>query len=509
MPKKDDPSTDPSTKSAEYGVMAGRWFPVDVVLGGTQTMREAGKEVLPQHVEEDDDTWAERNQTAVLYNLTEKTLETWVGKPLGDPIVRNEDVPDQVGEWLDNVDLLGNDLDVYSHEWFSEGLAKAFSHTLVEMPRIREGTEEQPRTAQDDIDEGVRPYWVRVKPENLIFAEAAVIDGREVLQHVRIAEVHTERVGFSQVVKQRIRVYDKGGAATFDGEGAPAVTKTRVTVYELKEKKKQTDKDEWVVVDQWELGIDFIPLVTFYADRERFMVGKPPLLDPAELNIRHFQSNSDQIMAVTVARFPILAASGAVDEDDVLRIGPRQWLHMPDSQGRFYYVETTGAALDAGRKDLEVLEQQIASYGAEFLRRRRGAGTATERRIDDSEAKAPLEVAAIKFEDALNQALVITAIWANLEGGAGTVTVNKDFGDDPMTDVALDFIKDARRNRDLSRANYLRRGQTIGALEEDFDFDRNEAELAEEDAGMAASIAIDEGEDPNDPDDEGAEPPEE
>lgn len=497
--KPDDPSLDPSTTSAAYSLMVPRWFPVDVVLGGTQSMRRAGKDVLPQHAEEDDDTWIERNSVATLYNLVERTLETWIGKPLGDPIVQNDDVPEQVSEWLKNIDLLGNNLDVFAHQWFGDGLSKSFADVLVEMPRIREGTEEAPRTRQDDIDEGVRPYWVRVRPENVIFAEADVIDGREVLRHVRITEMHTARVGFAEVHKQRIRVYDKGGQAGFDGEGRAITTMTHVTLWELKEKKKQEDEDEWLIVEEWDLGIDFIPMVTFYADREEFRIGKPPLLDAAELNIRHFQGTADQIMAITVARFPMLAASGAVDDDGILKVGPRQWLHMPDATGKFYYVETEGNALEAGRKDLEDTEQQIASYGAEFLRRRKKVITKGERSMDESEAVAPLEIAAIKFEDALNQALAMTAIWANLEGGAGTVEVSKDFGADDLTDVAMAFIKDARQNRDLSRKNYLRRGQTLGALEEDFDFEENENDLAEEDAAIAAKITIDEGEDPNDP----------
>src|SRR5690606_14578341 len=119
------------------------------------------------------------------------------------------------------------------------------------------------------------------------------------------------------------------------------------------------------------------------------------------------------------SRFPILACSGASGEDsDPVVVGPNKVLYNPDPQGRFYYVEHTGQAIAAGRTDLQDLEQQMASYGAEFLKRRPGNQTATARALDSAEASSDLQAMVGLFEDAVAHALDITADWMRL-GVAG------------------------------------------------------------------------------------------
>src|SRR5690606_22651892 len=170
---------------------------------------------------------------------------------------------------------------------------------LVDFQRPAPREDGQPRTLADDRREGLRPYWVLIKPECLLFARAEVINGVEVLQHVRILEHYTEQDGFAEVFKRRIRVLEPG----------------IVQLWEPKPTKKQGQDEEWEMVDEWATGLNYVPLVTFYAHREGFMCGKPPLLDLAWLNIAHWQSSADQRHILTVSRFPILACSGASGED--------------------------------------------------------------------------------------------------------------------------------------------------------------------------------------------------
>jgi hypothetical protein len=113
---------------------------------------------------------------------------------------------------------------------------------------------------------------------------------------------------------------------------------------------------------EYTYDLPFIPLVTFYADRQgswsasrRSRPGRP--------EHRHWQSTLDQTAVLTVARFPILASRGAISDDE-LTVGPNQWLQLPGPAGRFYYVEHTGKAIAAGRNDLLDLEETMAEYGA-------------------------------------------------------------------------------------------------------------------------------------------------
>jgi hypothetical protein len=487
-----DPKS-PATTSAAYDMMVPRWHVIETLLGGTEAMRCAGEAYLPKHQEETDTGYQERLQSAVLLNMVEQTLDTLSGKPFSEPIKLNDDVPAAIQERiLDDVDLQGNNLDVFARQWFREGMAKAFAHVLIDFPRPAPREDGQPRTLADDRREGLRPYWVLIKPECLLFARSEVINGVEVLQHVRIMEHYTVQDGFAEVCKRRIRVLEPG----------------IVQLWEPKPSKKQGQDEEWEMVDEWATGLTYVPLVTFYADRDGFMCGKPPLLDLAWLNVAHWQSSADQRHILTVSRFPILACSGASGEDsDPVVVGPNKVLYNPDPQGRFYYVEHTGQAIAAGRTDLQDLEQQMAGYGAEFLKKRPGDQTATARALDSAEASSDLAAMIGLFEDAVAQALDITAEWMRLGVTGGTVELVKDFELEEQDAIGLQELREARKSRDISRKAYLNALRLRGILPEDYDEDADWELIQQEisDAMGAAGLDLDPA-GGNDSDDDGGAP---
>jgi hypothetical protein len=457
MPKP----TGPAICSAAYEAMVPVWEKIEALLGGTDSMRAAGHIYLPQHDGESDNAFRERLDRNYLLNMLAMTLDSWVGKPFSDPIGRGDNIPDKVKEWLDNVDLQGNNIDVFARNWFKNGLAKGLSHVLVEFPRPQQPADGRPRTLADDRDEKLRPYLVHVLPENCHFAYAEVKNGREELIHVRIREQITKLVGFEEVNINRIRVIEPGF----------------VKIYEER-KEPRTKKVVWVIVESYSYDLDFVPLVTFYADREELMKAKPPLVDLADMNIAHWQSRSDQTAVLTVARFPILGVSGAISDDD-LTVGPNEWLHCPDPAGRFYYVEHSGKAIAAGRQDLLDLEETMAEYGATFLKKRPGGASATARALDTAEVTSPLQDMAIRFQAALQQAMSYMGEWAGVKE-VGTFTINLDFGFDEGDTSIMAELRGARENGDLSRTRYLRELHRLGAVGEDFDYDKNESEIKAE-----------------------------
>jgi hypothetical protein len=470
MAEKDKAS--PATTSYAHDFMSPRWAVIETLLGGTEAMRQAGETYLPKHQEETDEGYTNRLNAAVLTNFVEQTLDTLAGKPFTEPVTVNEDVPKAIQDQvLNDVDLQGNKLDVFCRQWFREGMGKAFCHVLVDMPKPAAKADGKPRTLADDRKEGVRPYWVMIKPECVLFARAEVINGVETLQHIRIVETYTIMDGFAEVCKQRIRVLEPGV----------------VELYEKDEARSKPGKEVWNMTETWGTGLEYIPLVTFYADREAFMVGKPPLLDLAWLNIAHWQSTADQRHILTVSRFPILACSGAAAEDsDPIVVGPNKVLYNPDAQGKFYYVEHTGAAIEAGRNDLKDLEEACSAYGAEFLREKPGDQTATGRALDSAEASTDLSSIAGIFEDAVAQALSFTAEWMRLGDKGGTIGVVKEYDLAEQEAAGMTAIQSARDKRDISRFTYLEALKLRGYLPEDFDAELDAERLLEEqDAALA------------------------
>lgn len=461
MQQKD--KTDPSSTSSAFDAMFPKWELINTLLGGTEGMRAASDVYLPRHAEETNDGYEERLNAAVLLNLLDQTLNTLVGKPFKEGLKIGEDVPERiVNDVLPDVDLQGNSMEIFCRNWFEEGLAKAFSHVLIDFPRPTPREDGKPRTIADDTKEKLRPYWVHIKPESVIFAKSTVINGAEVLTHVRIMEEIIEMDGFVEKIEQRIRVLEPGA----------------VTIYRPIEEKGKT---KWIFEDSWTTQLPYIPLVTFYANKKGLMYGKPPLLDLAHLNVAHWQSSSDQRHILTVSRFPILACSGASEEDSSpIVVGPNKVLYNPDPSGRFYYVEHTGSAISAGREDLKDLEEQMSSYGAEFLKHKPGGETATARALDSSESSSDLASMVIVFEDAVAQALDITAEWLRLNVPGGTIELTKEFDLGAEDAPGLDTLTKARAARDISRKTYLEALRQRDILPEDFDPELNEEELLEE-----------------------------
>lgn len=463
---------DVSTPSAAYECMKPRWDRIATLLAGTSAMRAAGEVYLPKHQYETDENYKERLSRATLKNYTLRTLETLTGKAFKNPPRLNDDVPQQLKDLAEDIDQEGTNFVVFSREWFRTSVAKAFSFVLVDHSRT-ERVEGRPRTLDDDRKEGVRPFWRLIDPEDVIHVRMEKIANEWKFTQVRIKEFELVPDGpWAERMSCRIRVLEPG----------------RFELWELQRQKGK--KEKWVKIDEGPMGLDYIPLVCYYTAKDGLCEGKPVLEDLAFINIEHWQSSSDQRNILTVARFPMLAVSGATANDEGVVIGPKKWLSVADPQGRIYYVEHAGKAIEAGANDLETLEDQMASYGAEFLRRRPGTASATGRALDSAEAISPLQAMAVDFKDALELALKYTADWLKLTGekagGSVTFEVKSDLniGDGKE----LDMLDSARARRDISRKTLLAAFKRRDILPDDFDPDEDLEELQNEPPGPGGGL---------------------
>lgn len=445
---------DPSKTSAAHDVMAPRIDLIATLMGGTEVLRDKGQAYLPRYTAESEANWNERLHRATLTNYFRRTIESLVGKPFSNPIVFGDDMPKELVDLSENIDHEGNHINVFGRRVFQDALSKGLTHILVEYPNtIAAGVQ----TKADEVDINATPYFVHILPENILAAYCENRNGVEFLTHVRIFEQETVRDGFDEVVVQRVRVLEPGK-------------------WELWRKDA---RNRWAVEDSGETSLDFIPLITFYADREDFMVAHPPLLDLAYLNIAHWQSSADQTNILTVARFPMLAGSGVNDEEAQIKIGPKQLLTTMNPDGKYYYVEHSGKAIDSGRQHIKDLQEEMSILGIELLKKS-GDATATAKAIDTAENLSMLQALAILFGDALEQAYDIAAKWMNLGKKAGSVTINSDFGLSMNDAVDVPVLQFARTAGEISHDQFISELQRRGILADDFDPEADAALLEQE-----------------------------
>jgi hypothetical protein len=158
---------------------------------------------------------------------------------------------------------------------------------------------------------------------------------------------------------------------------------------------------------------------------------------------------------------------------------------MPDTQARAYYVEHSGVALGVGRTEIKDLEEQMGSYGAEFLKKRPNRETATARSLDTAEATSPLQDVTLRFCDTVETALELTAKWMGKPSG-GSVDIKTSFAAPPAGGEGLRALVESFKNRAISRVAYTNELKRAGLLDEDYDAEADAALLQNEtmDLGM-------------------------
>ncbi|WNZ59917.1 DUF4055 domain-containing protein [Myxococcus sp. MxC21-1] len=447
--------------SSAYKAMLPDWQLVLDLMGGTRAMREAGERHLPRHPRETKREYRARLNRTFLFNFFSKVVGSLAAKPFGKPVRLGDASPQELRVLTDDVDRQGHDVTAWARPVFADGLAKGFTHFLVDFPEV---DPKKVQTLEDEQRAGARPYFVHIPAESLVAAYAEVVDGVEHLTHVRIHESEVRRKGYDEVTVQRIRVLEPDKWEVFE----------------------RTEDNAWKSVASGTNQLGFIPLVTWYAgERKGLMQTRPPLLDLAHKNVEHWQSSSDQRHVLTVARFPMLAASGITlpsggegQGDDgpsenrgKLTIGPSTLLTTENPQGKFYYVEHTGAAIAAGRQDLEDLKDEMAALGIELLVKRSGTPTATETSINEAKSQSELQAMAESFGDALELGFHYAAKWLKIQvpDASLKVQVHTDFGLTEQDKQDLDVLFKARAAREISREAFLGELKRRGVLAPDFD----------------------------------------
>lgn len=467
-------------KSSAVAAMEDDWAKIDALVGGTKTMRAAGEKYLPRFPAESLDAYKFRLATTTLYNATGRTIENMAAKPFAEAVTVRD--IDEVGKkWLENIDLCGNNLTVFAHKVFAAGLAYGLTHILVDMPStVDENGKPLYVTRAAEQSAGIRPYLVHVSPKQVLgWRSTRGPDGQEALTMFRFVESVDEDDGeFGTRTVLQIRVLTPTTWATYRKADKPSAGAA---------------VEDWVLHKSGPVSLGKVPLVTYYTKRTGFMTAVLPLSDMADLNIKHWQSSSDQDSILHTARVPLLAISGVQDEDKI-EIGPKAFLRLP-AGGEARYVEHTGAAIDAGRLSLKDLEDQMRAMGAELLVASQVATTATQNNIEDGEAKSQLKLMVEGEEDTFDNAITLMHEWVGLTFN-GKTDIFKDFSSDAILASAAPFVLSLIQlvnSRLMSKEDAFNEMRRYGIINPDLVWDdvqeRIAAEPPEFDLGMLGGQA--------------------
>ncbi len=416
------------------------WAVLDALMGGTPAMRKAGQTLLPMWPAEDGKAYDMRLVTATLFPAYRRTVGVMSGKPFAKPL-QLKDADPQIEQWAEDIDLQGVSLHSFAAEMFQEPVAYGLGGILVSYPRVPEGG----FRSKGEMPASMRPYLVRVKHSQILGWLVDQSSGVAKLSQVRILEQAEEP----------------------DGPfGVKCVDQVRVLYPGRWEIWKEVQKGQWIVTDRGTTSLTDIPFVPLYGIRNGLMCGQAPMLDLAYLNVKHWQSQSDQDTILHVARVPILAMIGA-DDQSQLTVGGAAAVRLPTGAD-IKFVEHSGRAIAAGQAALDALENQMIQSGAELMVKKPGARTATESANDAEANKSDLQRIAENFADAIDQALIYMGEFANVTN-VGNVELFSDYGASTMGEASAALIKDLHLAGVITGETAIGELQRRGVLSDDID----------------------------------------
>lgn len=396
---------DPSKTIPAVDLMRQDWAVVAPLMGGTRAMR-ATPELLPQFPAEDDTSYQQRLSLSTLLPAYAETVGNMTSRVFAEPLQLGDDVPAPIVELCKDIDMAGNDMNAWAVEWFRSGLSHGLVHALVEYPRA-----DAVETLADEMALGVRPYVVTVKAEQVLGWRS---DGGRLVQvrYLESIEIPDGEFGIKYV--DQVRVLEPGSWRTY---------------------RKPEKGGTWVLHEEGQTSLDYIPWVTFYTGRTSLMMARPPLLELAHLNVKHWQSQSDQDNLLHVARVPLLFTF-TNDEQFQLKISSGTATRMPEG-GDAKYVEHSGAAIEAGRQSLQDLIDEMRMAGAKLLQKdKQAVKTATQAEEEAAQELSPLARMSGHFADCLAQILQILADYTG-QGGGGSVEMRGNFDMDFIPEIAV------------------------------------------------------------------------
>lgn len=431
--------------------MAEVWDMIDALLGGTRAMRCCGKKYLPQWPNEDGDSYKNRLATATLFPAFERTSSVMAAKPFVRPMNWQTDPPAKIQALLDDVDLLGAELQSYAYSLMRHVLQFGLVGVLVDYPTVA-GV----RTVADEKAAGARPYMATYPAQSILgWRVERGSDGFR-LSQLRLKETITEPDGpWGEKDVEQVRVLTPGAWALY----------------------RKNEKGDWALHQQGRTTLSRIPFVFFYGAKTGFGTATPPLLNLAYLNVEHWQSASDQQTILHVARVPILFAKGFTDAD-TLTVGAGSAVQALSSEADLTYVEHTGAAIEAGRISLIDLEDRMRQAGAELLVQRPAIATATQVTTEAESSRSVLQQIVEDFEDSLEDCVRLLGEWLK-EPFEPEIELYKDFGAANLSDKTGDFLLRASQQGLISEETAFKQLQRIDVIDPNVMWDDEEKRLAD------------------------------
>lgn len=382
--------------------MERHWIPCRALQAGTQGMREARTLLTPMTARESKPAsdnlqhalYEARLRTSCLHNVYWQTVTRLAAAPFGKPPTITGTLGPMMTRLVDDADRQGSSLSVFLSRIYQDGVDRGLGmfivdnvSTIIEKPRIDANgdpvlgpdgnqivdVETMTRQQQDEAD--ARPYFSRIDPDNFIGARVENRLGREVCVELRVREWAYEprKDSLKDEIVERVRRYTTDSVELWERiYGAESASTDRT----LLAGKGDTHGFSMLWSKPHYFPNGEIPLIVFYTRRIGYAHARPPLLDLAHLNVKHWNQQSVLDSTLRYCLAPTLFGKG-MDQEDKERpptTGEGSRLLSTSEQAELKYVEIAGTSLAMARDEIATTERRMGGMSEEVIQ---GMATAT------------------------------------------------------------------------------------------------------------------------------------
>lgn len=396
------------------------------LLKGLKGMRSSGQMVntninakissfyLPQFPKEPDTIYTQRVMRSYLTNYFLRTIQSDSGKVLASPVsVENQEseIPDQYKEWLENVDLEGMPLDVFTSQQLQSAQAKGVTLAYV-----------------DYISEENRPFVHEIDIDDIIAFKTDKRTGR--LTYLRWkSSIVTDSEDETVQIDNCNVVFE--------------LTPTSWAIYEEEDLDVPKETGEIVRYRNGNQRItNEVPVSVFYTNKTGLLLADSPYRALAEMTVEHYQVSSDIKNMLFYALQPLLFAQGMPDDFEISALASYIMIKSPEGYDKtdLKWVQVDSGSIEQAREQIADIESRISSFGIDANGvRPSGNQTATAKAIDSAGSNAALNMFAEGLQEHIERIINIMSTYT-LKEIMPSVTITPDFNLSDNSEKTKDAI---------------------------------------------------------------------
>jgi Domain of unknown function (DUF4055) len=426
------------------------------IKSGGQLVGDRSRKYLPQEPNEKDKSYTNRLRRSHYERRFGNAIDAFAG--LLSRFSQSGRLPNGMEEYFDrDVDRMRNSLAKFLIQADRYALRDGGCFILVDFPRRPTNADGQPLTYLQSQELKLRPYLTLYQANQVV--NLRVVKENSEIDMVSIHEFTWEPIGrFGHEMVEWYRVLYPGGGELY-----------RVIKNEVPTAVK---KESLQLESEWQTTMNLLTLIPYSIgiSGDDFYGTKPPFLDLALLNLKHYQKSSEKDELMHKCNIPILTInrpaglpkttttsrptptnSGTKTADDPeVTIGPNTVLFNVQAT----YVEPTGAALALTIQDLSNLEAAMSQKTLDFLTLGDVSRTATEVVHTAAPLSSSLSGMIVAKENAVRK---IFDYWAMYVDGDHDASIQIDEGSirSTINSSNIDRLAGLRTTGNLSQTTYL------------------------------------------------------